>query len=123
MPDQQPVQAVIYGYIRLARRNLARRIGLLVELCVHCEQHGLALATVFTEYGDARTERPAAFVGLLDVLALAGTHGVIISAGSHLGRGEVAAARRRSIARTGAQLLIVHSPQRARSEQPQRQES
>jgi hypothetical protein len=98
---------VVYGYLRLTSRSVTRRTALLAALQGYCEQHELTLITTFTEYGTATTDLPAAFAGLLDVLTLADTYGVVMPSAPHLGRGEIAVQRRRHIARAGGRLLLI----------------
>ncbi|GAA3447882.1 hypothetical protein [Planomonospora venezuelensis] len=96
---------VVYGFLRLVRTSAARQAALSASLIEYCRQHELLLSGVFTERAPYLTS--AAFVGLLDVLALPGTYGVVLPAASHLGPKAIAAQRRQQIETSGARLLLV----------------
>ncbi len=100
---------VVYGFLRLVRVSAARHEALHAALAEYCRQHELALSGVFTER-TANTERSAAFTGLLDVLELPDTYGVVLPAASHLGPKAIAAPRQARITSAGARLLLVRGP-------------
>ncbi|MFF6772675.1 hypothetical protein ACFY8W_03835 [Streptomyces sp. NPDC012637] len=105
---------VVYGFLRLVRVSAARQDALHGALAEYCRRHELALQGIFTER-TAGTERSAAFTGLLDVLELHGTYGVLLPALSHLGPKAIAAPRHARIAASGARLLLVRGPRTAHS--------
>lgn len=98
---------VVYGFLRLVMASVARQQALAASLAEYCRQHELLLSGVFTEH----TARPgwssAAFTGLMDVLAVPGTYGVVLPAACHLGPKSTAAERQRRIDATGARMLAV----------------
>lgn len=97
---------VVYGYLRLTSKNTARRGALGAAIATYCHDHELSLGGVFTDY--SRADLPAiGFTGLLDVLGLIATYGVVTPTESHLGRGADATNRKRQVARSGARLLIL----------------
>lgn len=104
---------VVYGYLRLVRVSLARQAALNEALEEYCRQHELALSGVFTER-DTGSGSSAAFTGLVDVLELPATYGVVMPAASHLGPKDIAAPRQAQIAAAGARLLLVRGPGRRR---------
>lgn len=95
---------VVYGYLRLVRVSAARQEALTASLAEYCRQHELLLSGVFTERCASAT---VAFTGLLDVLALPDTYGVVLPAASHLGPKPIAADRERRIEAAGARLLLI----------------
>lgn len=97
---------VVYGFLRLVRVSPARQAALHDALAEYCRRHELALHGVFVER-TADTERPAAFTGLLDVLELRETYGVVLPSRSHLGPKTTAASRQARITASGARLLLV----------------
>ncbi|MFD3612597.1 hypothetical protein ACFWXA_31930 [Streptomyces atroolivaceus] len=100
---------VVYGFLRLVRVSRARQDALHDALAEYCRRHELDLHGVFTERS-AGAERSAAFTGLLDVLDLHGTYGVVLPAFSHLGPKAIAAPRQARITASGARLLLVRGP-------------
>ncbi|MFB7781444.1 hypothetical protein ACFC1D_01865 [Streptomyces vinaceus] len=82
-------------------------------LAEYCRQHELTLSGVFTER-DSGSGPVAAFTGLIDVLELPDTYGVVLPAASHLGPKEIAAPRQAQIAAADARLLLVRGPGRRR---------
>ncbi|GAA3306087.1 hypothetical protein [Nonomuraea dietziae] len=103
LTEQRPMPGpVVYGYIRLLRSAPARRHALRDALAEYCRQHELQLAGVFTDRGGE-----AAFAGLLDVLRVSSTYGVVLPALEHLGPQQVAPQRARRITDVGARLLLV----------------
>lgn len=107
----------VYGYAR--RTSSQARLASLVEsLAEHCRQHELTLCGVFIERGAVVAVRSPAFVGLLDVLELPHTYGVVMPARSHLGPRRIAAERERQIGDTRARLIVVRSARPRRSEPP-----
>ncbi|OMI33698.1 hypothetical protein [Streptomyces sparsogenes] len=102
---------VVYGYLRLVRAASARQEALTASLAEYCRQHELQLSGVFTERSASAT---VAFTGLLDVLALPDTYGVVLPAESHLGPKRIAADQARRIEAAGARLLLIRGPRRPR---------
>ena len=105
---------VVYGYLRLVQVTAARQQALTASLAEYCRRHELLLSAVFTERSATDS---AAFTGLLDVLALPDTYGVVLPADSHLGSKAMAVERERRIAAAGARLLLLrgtlrHGPSR-----------
>jgi len=101
---------VVYGYLNATTVTQARHASLLNALGDYCRRHELRLAGTFTEWNNTC---PAAFIGLLDVLALPGAYGVVIPATAHLGARPVAAERRKRLVELGTKLLIVRGGRRA----------
>ncbi|MFD9269555.1 hypothetical protein ACFWB1_29575 [Streptomyces goshikiensis] len=104
---------VVYGYLRLVRVSPARQMALNEALAEYCRQHELTLSGVFTERGTG-SGPSAAFTGLIDVLELPDTYGVVLPAASHLGPKDIAAPRQARITAAGARLLLVRGPSRRR---------
>ncbi|MBT2402533.1 MULTISPECIES: hypothetical protein [unclassified Streptomyces] len=104
---------VVYGYLRLVRVSPARQMALNEALAAYCRQHELTLSGVFTERHTG-SGPSAAFTGLIDVLELPGTYGVVLPAASHLGPKDIATPRQAQIAAAGARLLLVRGPGRRR---------
>ncbi|MEK9518201.1 hypothetical protein MIU24_02095 [Streptomyces venezuelae] len=104
---------VVYGYLRLVRVSPARQMALSEALAEYCRQHELTLSGVFTER-DSGSGPAAAFTGLIDVLELPDTYGVVLPAASHLGPKDIAAPRQAQIAAADARLLLVRAPGRRR---------
>jgi hypothetical protein len=100
---------VVFGYLRLVKATTGRQQALAAALAEYCRQHELVLASVFTERS---ADRAVAFTGLLDVLALPDSYGVVLPAASHLGPGTEAVERERRITDTGARLLLVRGTRR-----------
>jgi hypothetical protein len=98
---------VVYGYLRLTKTAAAWRAALAETLAEYCRQHELRLSGVFTERPATTEIRTAAFTGLLDVLALPETYGVVLPAISHLGPRAMADQREKQIIAAGARLLPV----------------
>ncbi|MEU1867838.1 hypothetical protein [Streptomyces gardneri] len=105
---------VVYGFLRLVRVSAARQDALHDALTEYCRRHEVALHGVFTER-TAGSEQSAAFTGLLDVLDLHGTYGVVLPALSHLGPKAIAAPRQARITTSGARLLLIRGPRPAAS--------
>ncbi|MER6140848.1 hypothetical protein ABT174_12395 [Streptomyces sparsogenes] len=101
----------VYGYLRRTSSQ-ARHAALADSLVEYSRQHELTLCGLFTEWGTVTEVRSAAFVGLLDVLALPDTYGVVLPARSHLGPKSIVAERERQIAQTNARLIVVRSAKR-----------
>lgn len=97
---------VVYGYLLLAAACRARRAALSRALAGYCEQHELVLATVFTDTGDDTVQAPG-FTGLLDVLTMEPSYGVVIPTRAHLGHGRAAGTRLAVIAGTGRRLMLI----------------
>ncbi|MEU9420149.1 hypothetical protein [Streptomyces sp. NPDC048272] len=102
---------VVYGYLRLVRVSPARQMALNEALAEYCRQHELMLSGVFTER-DSGNEPSAAFTGLIDILELPDTYGVVLPAASHLGPKDIAAPRQARITAAGARLLLIRGPGR-----------
>ncbi|MFE7134771.1 hypothetical protein ACFVIM_28310 [Streptomyces sp. NPDC057638] len=96
---------VVFGFLRLVRVSGARKIALETALTDYCRQHELTLSGLFAE--DTGPAESAAFTGLMDVLALPGTYGVVLPSASHLGTKTTAAARIKRINASGARLLLI----------------
>ncbi|WP_269857060.1 hypothetical protein [Streptomyces sp. RPT161] len=109
---RQVAGPVVYGYLRLARASATRQAALAASLAEYCRQHELLLSGVFTERS---TSQEVAFIGLLDVLALPDTYGVVLPSASHLGPKAIAAAREKQIEAAGARLLLIRSSRQHRS--------
>ncbi|WP_435057717.1 hypothetical protein [Streptomyces sp. bgisy060] len=105
---------VVYGFLRLVKVSAARQVALHDALVEYCRRHELALHGVFAER-TAGTERSAAFTGLLDVLELHDTYGVVLPALSHLGPKAISAPRQARISALGARLLLLRGPRPAAS--------
>ncbi|WKK23920.1 hypothetical protein QZH56_35415 [Streptomyces olivoreticuli] len=96
---------VVYGFLRLVNVPAARRAALEQSLAEYCRQHELTLSGLFTE---RITEvNSVAFTGLMDVLEVPGTYGVVLPSASHLGPKAIAAARGKRIAASGVRLLLA----------------
>ncbi|MFI1951128.1 hypothetical protein ACH437_04650 [Streptomyces xinghaiensis] len=98
------ISPVVYGYLRLLRASTARQEALTASLVEYCRRHELQLSGVFTERSTAAS---AAFTGLLDVLPLPDTYGVVLPAGSHLGPKPIAADRAKQIEAAGVRLMLI----------------
>ncbi|MEJ8634594.1 hypothetical protein [Streptomyces sp. MS2.AVA.5] len=105
---------VVYGFLRLVNVSGARETALTASLAEYCRQHELTLSGVFTDRTATAGPVSAAFTGLLDVLALPDTYGVVLPAASHLGPKAIAAEHERRIETAGAHLLLVRSTRRSR---------
>ncbi|MGW1196521.1 hypothetical protein ACWD4B_11800 [Streptomyces sp. NPDC002536] len=96
---------VVYGFLRLDNVSPARAAALELSLAEYCRQHELSLCGLFTER--IVTVNSAAFTGLMDVLDVPGTYGVVLPSAPHLGPKGIAAGRRQRITATGARLLLA----------------
>jgi len=104
--EHRPVRGpVVYGFLRLPRRCCARRDALAAALAEYCRRHELLLSGMLTDHSGGT--RSAAFTGLLDVLALPDTYGVVVPAPSHLGPKAMAAERESLIEAAGGRLLLL----------------
>ncbi len=113
LTEHRPVNGpVVYGFLRLVRVSAARQVALAASLAEYCRQHELVLSGVFTERSSGAAS--AALTGLLDVLALPDTYGVVLPSTSHLGPKAIAAERERRIEAAGARLLLVRGARRPR---------
>jgi len=113
--EHRPVHGpVVYGYLRLTKTADAWHTALAETLAEYCRQHELTMSGVFTERGTSTQAPSAAFVALLDVLALPETYGVVVPAISHLGPRTTADERQKQIIAAGARLLLVRGPSRPR---------
>lgn len=97
---------VVYGYLLLTAACRTRRAALSRALAEFCEQHELTLAAVFTDTGDDTVQAPG-FTGLLDVLTMEPSYGVVIPTRAHLGHGRAAGSRLAIIAGTGRRLMLI----------------
>ncbi|MFI6396210.1 hypothetical protein [Nonomuraea sp. NPDC050540] len=98
----------VYGYIQVSGISPARCAALTSAIAAFCELHELQLAGMFPER-DAAEHSPA-FVGLLDVLALPATYGLVVPTLSHLGpRAALVAARAREVQAIGVRLLTIRA--------------
>lgn len=97
---------VVYGYLLLTAACRTRRAVLSRALAEFCDQHELALAAVFTDVGDDTVQAPG-FTGLLDVLTMEPSYGVVIPTRAHLGHGRAAGSRLAVIAGTGRRLMLI----------------
>ncbi|MFW6692962.1 hypothetical protein [Streptomyces sp. MAR4 CNX-425] len=91
-------------------------MALAASLAEYCRQHELTLCGLFTERGAVTEVRSPAFVGLLDVLELPDTYGVVMPARTHLGPKRCAAERERQLAQTSARLIVVRSAKPSRGD-------
>lgn len=121
LTEHRPINGpVVYGFLHLAKATAGRGDALTAALTDYCRRHELLLGAVFTERissdGNALdgSGRSVAFTGLLDVLALPDTYGVVLPAASHLGPRPVAAARRIRLAEAGTRVLLLRTPHRGR---------
>ncbi|MEV0537074.1 hypothetical protein [Kitasatospora sp. NPDC050463] len=106
---------VVYGFLRMTTTAVARHRALSEVLAQYCVQHELTLSGVFTERDGTTASKSAAFTGLLDVLALPETYGVVMPAASHLGPRAIAAERKQQIGAAGVRLLLIRHPTTASS--------
>jgi len=97
---------VVYGYLLLTAACRARRAALSRALAGYCEQHELTLTAVFTDTDDDTVQAPG-FTGLLDVLTMEPSYGVVIPTRAHLGHGRAAGSRLAIIAGTGRRLMLI----------------
>ncbi|MEV0318865.1 hypothetical protein ACIBKX_20555 [Streptomyces sp. NPDC050658] len=105
----------VYGYLRHTGSGTARHTALAESLVEYCRQHELTLCGLFTEREATADVSSPAFVGLLDVLALPDSYGVVLPARSHLGPKRLAAERERQIAVLSTRLIVVRSAKPRRS--------
>ncbi|WP_250853030.1 hypothetical protein [Streptomyces rhizosphaericus] len=106
---------VVYGFLRLVNVPEARQIALTATLAEYCRRHELLLSGVFTDRNATAGPISPAFTGLLDVLALPGTYGVVLPSVSHLGPKAIATERENRIESAGPRLLLAR---RARDTRP-----
>ncbi len=105
--ERHPVPGpVVYGYLRLSGVQPSRRRALTRALKGYCGDHELQLGGVFTDAGESQTMSPA-FAGLLSVLVMDPTYGVVIPARTHLGSRGLGVERTDLIARTGRRLMVL----------------
>jgi hypothetical protein len=97
---------VVYGYLLLTAAGWTRRAALSRAVAGYCEQHELTLAAVFTDTDDDTVQAPG-FTGLLDVLTMEPSYGVVIPTRAHLGHGRAAGSRLATIAGTGRRLMLI----------------
>jgi hypothetical protein len=119
LTEHRPVNGpVVYGYLRLVKVSPAREIALTASLAEYCRKHELLLSGIFTERDPGPPAMSPAFTGLLDVLAMPDTYGVVLPAASHLGAKTIAAERERRIKAAGVRLLLVRGGRRPRPTAP-----
>ncbi|MDX2911856.1 hypothetical protein [Streptomyces griseiscabiei] len=112
--ERRPVSCPqVFGYVRHVTGGLARHTALVDCLSDYCRRHELTLCGVFTDRNATLTIRSPAFVGLLDALELPYTYGALIPSLNHLGPKRIALERKRQIAATNTQLIILRSPRTA----------
>ncbi|MCZ4102554.1 hypothetical protein [Streptomyces sp. H39-C1] len=104
---------VVYGFLRLVKVSEPRHSALAVSLAEYCRQHELLLSAVFADRTASEGPGSAAFTGLLDVLALPDTYGVVLPAASHLGPRAISVERVRQIDRVGARILLLRQVAKA----------
>ena len=97
---------VVYGYLLLTAACRSRRAALSRAVAGYCEQHELTLTAVFTDTDDDTVQAPG-FTGLLDVLTMEPSYGVVIPTRAHLGHGRAAGSRLAIIAGTGRRLMLI----------------
>ena len=97
---------VVYGYLLLTAAGRTRRAALSRAVAGYCEQHELTLTAVFTDTDDDTVQAPG-FTGLLDVLTMEPSYGVVIPTRAHLGHGRAAGSRLAVIAGTGRRLMLI----------------
>jgi hypothetical protein len=115
LTEHRPVNGpVVYGYLRLVKVSPAREIALAATLAEYCRKHELLLSGIFTERDPSHRPMSPAFTGLLDVLAMPDTYGVVLPAASHLGPKTIAADRERRIKTSEVRLLLVRGGRRSR---------
>jgi hypothetical protein len=108
LTEWRPVPGpVVYGYLRLAACTRARRVALTRALVTYCSQHELLLGGVFTDEPFSRLVLAPGFAGLLDVLTLEGSYGVVTPSAAHLGSGVTGRTRVQKIIETGRRLMLV----------------
>lgn len=108
LTEHHPVNGpVVYGFLRLVRVSADRQAALRTSLIEYCRFHELQLVGLFTDRDATTGPTSVAFTGLLDVLALADTYGVIAPSLSHLGPKPIAAERALHIADTGSRLVLA----------------
>ncbi|PRY40513.1 recombinase family protein [Umezawaea tangerina] len=109
-PQAETSRPVVYGYLRLEEPDNDQIAMLCKELSSYCAEAGFLLASVFVdrEVPGKQVKRPG-FAGVIDVLDLASSHGVVVPHLDHLSiDNEVLAFLRRLIRRRGSVLLVVH---------------
>lgn len=105
-PDHRPT---VYGYLRAEEPNEIQ-IGLWrKEIAQFCEAQGYRLALVFVDRGVPHEQvARTGFTGLLDVLELDDSHGVVVPHLEHLSEDNHALAMLlRLIRRTASKLLVI----------------
>lgn len=110
----------IYGYLRTDEPNEEQVSSWRAELGAFCRDNGLRLLMVFCDRGSDGSEiaRPG-FAGLLDVLALPESVGVVVPDLDHLSpRAEVRDALIRMAKRTGAELIVISGQDAATAVEP-----
>jgi hypothetical protein len=115
LTEHRPVNGpVVYGFLRLVKVSTARQIALAASLAEYCRQHELLLSGVFADRAATAGASSPAFTGLLDVLALPDSYGVVLPAVSHLGPKSIVAERRGRIDAAGARLLLIRANRKGR---------
>lgn len=102
LTEHRPVDdLIVYGYLRTTSTHGGRLRVLSEVLAEYCHHHELALGGVFVERPDVDAPSGPAFTGLLDVLQLQKTYGVILPSPCHLGPRRIAVARMQQINAAG----------------------
>jgi hypothetical protein len=105
--ERHPIPGpIVYGYLRLPVAQPTRRQALTRALEGYCEEHELLLGGVFTDRGEPQV-MSAAFAGLLAVLAMDHSYGVVTPARTHLGSRGLGIERTDLIAQTGCRLMVL----------------
>lgn len=108
LTEWRPVPGpLVYGYLRMAACSRARRMALTRALVTYCFQHELLLGGVFSDEPFGGPVLTPGFAGLLDVLTLEGSYGVVTPSAAHLGSGVTGRARIQKITETGHRLMLV----------------
>ncbi|WP_141978731.1 recombinase family protein [Saccharothrix saharensis] len=105
-----PLERVVYGYLRSDAATEAELAALRAEMIQFCQERGLRLANVFTDRGSRSDQvtRPGVG-GLLQALVLRNETAVIVPALDHLSdQSAVQAQLRRLIQRAGSTVVVIH---------------
>src|SRR3954470_19656179 len=95
---------IVYGYLRVPAAQRTRRRALTRTVENYCEEQELLFGGVFTD--DSRTVLISpAFAGLLAVLAMSHSYGVVTPARTHMGSRGLGTERTDLIAQAGRRLI------------------
>lgn len=111
VPDWLPSDAPrVYGYLRAEDPDEIELSALRKEIGLFCQEHGYRLETVIIDrYATDDMVVRAGFTGLLDVLQLDSSHGVVVPDLGHLsGNNHALALIQRLIRRTASRLIVIH---------------